>query len=682
MLRNTAAAVAVILALGASASAGGNIFGAHLLVDTLDARGKAQLSWARHLVGKGGYVKTLFGGITRDTQGAPGNWKDFVAECYRQDVIPVIRLAGHHSAEKSYWIKPEKDPDGSYTGMAQAVKSVVRDLPRSDSYPLYIEVWNEPNLDLEWTGKANLKEYASFFVAVSKAIRSIGDPRIKVMNGAFALSAESTEECIKADPDFIHAFDVWASHPYPQNHPPEYNMHGGKVRYPEATIDGYLQETAVLEKHGRKNVKVMITETGWPLGNALYEFEGYPPVNESNRARYSLAAFRDFYPKWPEVLAVIPFLFSAAGWGPFNWVDPNSASTADGLPVKAAPQYWMVKALAKPGDAVGSISGAIRDKTYGTPLAGAKVTLRGADRTVTTNSTGDYIFEGVAPGKCELAVEMEAFKPGQMSCSVKAGGNAVAGGWLEAARTAELKGTVVDGMTGAPLAGASVSADPPARVVKTDAEGAFRIPGMPPTPFVVTAKKQGFTTHEMVCPPATETAELTLRIAADQSPGVPNMASNMSFERVADPEARPLTALTWEALRQGRWEVSREHARTGVFSQRLDASPGADISLRQITNYGTIEAGKTYLGSVWVRWRDLVAEKDGGAYLAMSFTKDSGEAICDLKCVPGEHGTSGWRLLTIRGKAPEGARRLSLNLCVKAESGSAWFDDAFIGKLD
>lgn len=682
MSRLLTACTAIVLALAAPAQCRENFFGAHLLVDSLDARGKAQFSWARHLVGKGGYVKTLFGDISRATTGASQSRKDFVAECYRQDLIPVIRLAGHYSGEKSYWIKPEMDADGSYTGIAEAVKRVVRDLPRSDRYPLYIEVWNEPNLDLEWTGKANLKEYAKFFVAVSRAIRSIGDPRIKILNGAFALSAESTEECIKAEPDFINAFDVWASHPYPQNHPPDYNMHDGTAKYPEASIDGYLLEMRVLEKYGRKNVRVMITETGWVLGNAPYEFEGYPVVNQANRANYALRAFRDFYPRWPEVIAVFPFLFSDPGWRPFNWVDPDISTDENGLPKSATPQYWMVKALAQPLDETGCISGNVTDSSYGGPLEGALVEIRETGQKTTTNATGDYIFEALKPWSYTFAVHAEGFNARTLSAQVKAGENAVADARVEAARKSELAGVVVDGMGGEVLADVSVSLHPSGRKAQTDSSGRFVFSDLPPVPFVITAARKGYTSHELPVPPEAATGGLTLRIAADRAPAVKNMASNPSFEKVADPNARPLASLTWEPLVQGRWEVTAEFARSGKYSERLDATPGSATALRQITGYGTMTPGKTYVASVWARCRDIVPEPGGGAYFAMPFTKDSGEVIEDHVSPVKLSGTTGWQYLEVREVAPAGARRLSLNLWINAKSGSAFFDDAFMGLVE
>jgi hypothetical protein len=86
-----------------------NIYGAHLLVDDAGTRGATQLKWARNLVGKYGYVKTLMLGITKDTQGPADGWVDWVNECYKLDLVPVCRLAGVYSDVVDGWVKPEAE---------------------------------------------------------------------------------------------------------------------------------------------------------------------------------------------------------------------------------------------------------------------------------------------------------------------------------------------------------------------------------------------------------------------------------------------------------------------------------------------------------------------------------------------------------------------------------------------
>ncbi|MFQ6097190.1 MAG: hypothetical protein ACE5O2_05625, partial [Armatimonadota bacterium] len=375
MPRGMALAIVVLGTFGAGvspASAAHNPYGVHLLVVPPQDI-ETQVTWAHSLVGDGGHVKCFFTGITAQTAGPRPEWVALLNAIYARNMIPLIRLAGVY--RDGQWIKPKADARGDYSSIANAVKAVVQRLPRKDGVPLYVEVWNEPNLDAEWSGEADAEEYAQFLVAVYRAIKSIGDDRIRVLNGGLATSPEFAREMFTKVPGSVRAFDLWASHPYPQNHPPEYNIHDKTAAYPDCTIDAYLLELAVVEEFRGEDVRVMITETGYNLGNQTYGFEGYPIINEENRADYIMRAFRDYWSKWPEVVAVFPFEFCDAGggWADFNWVYPDSETTADGWPTKRHLQYDYVAALAKPNDATGCISGSAFDPATGATVQQGRV---------------------------------------------------------------------------------------------------------------------------------------------------------------------------------------------------------------------------------------------------------------------------------------------------------------------
>ena len=658
-----------------------NPFGAHLIIDSLDERGRNQLSWARHLVGRHGYIKTFFYNIDRNTKGAPQGWKDFVRECYRLELIPVVRLGG--VMKDGVWQKPYRDPDGSYRTMAGVFRKVVADLPRSDTYPLYVEIWNEPNLDIEWSGKANLEEYAQFFVEVSDAIRSLRDRRIKILNGAFALSPEATEACIKAHPRFIEAFDVWGSHPYPQNHPPEYNNIDGTARHREATLDGFLLETQVLEKYGRKDVKVMILETGYPLGNGVYEAEGFPPVDEYNRADYMMRAFRDLYPRFPRLIAVFPFLFSDPGWTAFNWVPVDSGTDENGLPTRPTPMYEAVRALAKPTDATGAISGTVRDSLYRTRLAGVRVTCVETAAVTQTDPMGNFFFPRLKPGRYTARVEKEGFAPVTASFEVRTGQNTVADTLLEAVERGSLAGTVTDGLSGEPLAGVTVTLAPGGAVAQTDSRGEFRLRDLPPVTFTVTASRDGFSSHQLEglrVPPGAEAA-VQLKIAPDRAPCADNLAGNGGFERVADQSSRPWLPLRWEPLEGGAVEVSDAASRSGLRSLRISPA-GGTAGYRQITHYFTAKPGRRYRAGVWIHTRGLQAGRDEGAWMSLAFTSNSGVFLKEFPMSARVKGDSPWQFFQVEGAAPEGAERVSLNLRASGTAGAAFFDDAFLCVMD
>ncbi len=314
-----------------------NAYGIHSFVQDLCAESYIdfQLYKALELAGMGGHVTQLLYPVTVSTDGPKSCWMYFVNRAYDLNLVPVVRIQGEWAGDR--WLKPEADGLGDYSSSAAAFKRVVEGLPRRDGHTLYVQIWNEPNLDVEWSteggpwGPANPYEYARFLVDVAAAIREIADPRIVILNGALAPGGNYNNlEFIAAMAGVegaVEAFDVWASHPYPKNHPPEYNIHDGTARYQQLTIDSYLLELQALASHGgRTGVKVLLTETGYELYDNTYGFEGYPRIGERNRARYITRAFTDFWLSWPEVIGVTPFeLVDPYGsWSRWDWLYPTT----------------------------------------------------------------------------------------------------------------------------------------------------------------------------------------------------------------------------------------------------------------------------------------------------------------------------------------------------------------------
>jgi len=659
-----------------------NILGAHLLTANTGQRGVSHLKWARSLVGRYGYVKTLMMGITKDAQGPQPGWVDWVNACYKMDLIPVCRLAGVYSDAIDGWVKPEAEADGRYCSMAEAVKRVVEGLPRSEKYPIYIEVWNEPNLDVEWSGKANVAEYARFFVDASKAIRSIGDSRIKVMNGAFGLSPKSTEICCQVEPEFVNAFDVWASHPYPQNQPPEFNNHNGTAIHNKLSIDGYLMETEVLRKYGRRDIKVMITETGYALGETVFsDSYGFPPVDEHNRADYMLRAYRDYWEKWPELVAVIPFEFADRGWERFNWVHPDSGTRIDGSPTKPHYQYVMVSRLAKPSDAFGTVSGKVRDARYGACIEDVNVCVAGTSLSAGTDAMGNYILPRMKQGSYQLAARKRGFVRAQAVARVRPGGNAVADFRLTAGTTGSLSGKVLDGVSGAPVRGAVVSLAPGGAKMTTDGNGRFRLLNLPPIAYNVEASLAGYCSHKvtgLTVAPASEMRR-TFRIARSLWPGAKNECSNPSFEIITTSEGKNPVAARWEVQAgEGAFSLARNVSHSGDACQAVRAAPGRDLAVRMISHYNYAKPGSTYTAGVWVKTVGVIKGSGEGAYLSLDFQDNGGKNLQSISSQGKVAGTGGWTYLQASGPAPQ-CQRISVVIHLKAERGVAYFDDAYLG---
>jgi len=330
-----------------------NPYGIHTFVQDLCVESyiELQLDKALELAGMGGHVTQLLYPVTASTTGPELCWAYFVNGAYDRNLVPIVRIQGEWAGDR--WLKPQADSPGDYTSIAQAYQRVVEGLPRRKGHTLYIEIWNEPNLDVEWSsvsgpwGPANPYEYGHFMVDVAAAIREIGDPRIVILNGALAPGGNYNNLAFiaaMANVDgAMEAFDVWASHPYPKNHPPEYNIHDGTARYQDLTIDSYLLELQALASYGgRTGVQVILTETGYELYDHTYGFEGYPRINEGNRANYIAKAFKDYWLSWPEVVGVTPFelVDPYSSWPHWDWLYPTS-----NLPHQ---QFSEVQALPKP----------------------------------------------------------------------------------------------------------------------------------------------------------------------------------------------------------------------------------------------------------------------------------------------------------------------------------------------
>jgi len=289
-----------------------------------------QLDRVGELMEPNAFAKQLFYGITEETTGPLGSWVDFVNGCYDRGLLPVVRLQGRYGGPN--WIKPQPTAPGDYSQIAEAYARVVNGLPRRGDRPLYVEIWNEPNLDIEWGGQANPTEYAHFLADVSDAIRALGDARVRILNGGLSPGGNYDRlafvDGMAGVPGALQAFDVWSAHPYPGNHPPEYNSHDDAApTYKDITIDSYLLELERLAAHGRVGVQVLLTETGYALGQSNFVFQGYPPIDEANRADYILRALRDYWSHWPEVLGVCPFeLVDPFGsWQVWDWLYPSGA---------------------------------------------------------------------------------------------------------------------------------------------------------------------------------------------------------------------------------------------------------------------------------------------------------------------------------------------------------------------
>jgi protocatechuate 3,4-dioxygenase beta subunit len=154
----------------------------------------------------------------------------------------------------------------------------------------------------------------------------------------------------------------------------------------------------------------------------------------------------------------------------------------------------------------GQLTGRVTDGN-GKPVEGAVIGLQSQRRT-TTDQEGNYTVAELTPDSYRIIVIKAGFTKEEKTINVRGGistrqdfvlktvGGAVIGrlptAGIVLARTGQIAGRVIDGKTGAPLAGVNVSIAGQ-RTVTSGANGSYSFTNVAPGTYQVTARKSGFT---------------------------------------------------------------------------------------------------------------------------------------------------------------------------------------------
>jgi hypothetical protein len=436
-----------------------NFHGMHNLMDG-GAAVPEGMNWTRHLVGEGGYVFDW-------VRGDYGKW---VVEAMDRGLIPCLRLQDCNGG---------CNPDPGYP---ENVATIIREhleryRPQYVNRLVYLQLWNEPG---DARDRVSEEQFADFLVAAHAGVKRAD------LHGVFRTMTPGQNgpdwwrKAIRHNPAVCQAFDVWATHPYPESYPPHYNHHDGVPFINQVkTIDSYLLDLDAVadecERQGspRRGFPVMITETAYGdhLGIA---YEGYPkttrgpacstdgPCEDDLASRYNVAAFADFWRRWPEILAVHPFILNNRAWEAFAFVARDSGSRADqprpawcppqdaaagiawppgysqgaqrcGLPTAPYPQYKALLDLPKPPPAslepyrgsVGTLRGFVRRADTGEPVKYATVFTDGREFGGPTLFDGQYVVRSVPVGTYTLSAEKVGYGGASASVTVTEGAEAV-----------------------------------------------------------------------------------------------------------------------------------------------------------------------------------------------------------------------------------------------------------------
>ncbi|WP_158606881.1 DUF7594 domain-containing protein [Paenibacillus ginsengarvi] len=153
-----------------------------------------------------------------------------------------------------------------------------------------------------------------------------------------------------------------------------------------------------------------------------------------------------------------------------------------------------------------------------------------------------------------------------------------------------------------------------------------------------------------------------------------NVLANGSFDSVTND--LPSSWNKWVASGTPVFTVDNAVYKEGSKSLRIEASAAARSSLNQSVS---IEAGKTYNFSVWVKMDNIVSA-DKGIVLRYQFYNASNQKVGVDNYTASRKGTSDWGQITQRVVVPDGAVRVLYELFIWNATGTVWFDDAKVTK--
>ena len=135
------------------------------------------------------------------------------------------------------------------------------------------EVWNEWDGRLGHTSRGSTADYVPVLKAASQAIKAVNPDAIVLADGVLFFDGRAAALRVTAETGALRYADGIALHPYFYNRGPN--------KRPEAWA-AYLEraEHALQATQGGSEVKLFVTETGWPTG-------GWDGVSESLQASYA-----------------------------------------------------------------------------------------------------------------------------------------------------------------------------------------------------------------------------------------------------------------------------------------------------------------------------------------------------------------------------------------------------------
>lgn len=338
---------------------------------------------ARELCGEWAYVRTGWNSTTKDTNEA----LRLMAAVRSQHLIPVISVL---NMPPSYY----HDSDLRQPKMEQVYdywRDWVKHFHDQGILIPYLELGNELN------GVWDAEIYARYCIEVSRALKSV-DPRSQFVTAGMAGNGEEFyDEMLTKVPELKDHVDYWGLHPYPANHPPDFDPIFENDHY---CVRSYEPLARLLKRHGVAQPEFVMTETGWELG--VGKDRRFPRITQENRTEYIARAYEAYWRDDPTVRALMPFVLmdvNFRNWNGWDFVNNDWTKT---------PMFEAMAALEKPAGedylpaGAGEIRGRVAERQTELPVAKALVYAIGPDAALyaaATDEDGWYRLAGLPVGK-------------------------------------------------------------------------------------------------------------------------------------------------------------------------------------------------------------------------------------------------------------------------------------------
>ena len=419
--------LALLLSTATLACAEGNKFGimTHLTCPSFDPNGGGRhIALAASMCGEWGWVRQL---VTADPDESAASAR-FIVLCRAHKLTPILYINAFSKSAMDRSMPqaqfPKADADGSFSTVADVTAEWLEGIRDLGVEVPYLELWNEPNLAEGWGNHPDPVQYAKYHMAVGRVVRRVS-PRTKILNAALANSTGTDdnhdgrsgregdanldsfyfmEQMLRAEPGMADLIDIWSSHSYPFNHPPEFSQDRfcvGAYRY---EMDHYRSFT-------NRTLPVIITETGYRLGD--HADNRFPEVTEDWRVAWTVGSYFKVWLDDPNLLGVCPFILGNhlygsedPRWEPYAWSTPDFQPKSVLVAVASLPHTKGTDYLPS---GPGSIHGTTRLGGADNLVTGTVVWVTPGGYAAVSDGSGHYEITGLPVGDYTLHAEASCF---------------------------------------------------------------------------------------------------------------------------------------------------------------------------------------------------------------------------------------------------------------------------------